>query len=187
MSLDSLFRVALIATLSLPVLAQQPPGVTQSLGALADQPGTHTSFTFDRSLMQMVQNMLESNGMDARRAAAALTGISVDSYHYPQPAFYTPEVMASIIDTFHAAGWKHMVNGSQTPASTAQPRSAATDLWLHFNGGDIDDIVVLIRASRDMNVISVTGDLRPLDLLHLSGHFGIPKIDPNAVMVPAPR
>ncbi len=187
MNLRSFVRTSLVAALSLPALAQQPPGVAQSFGALADQPGTHTSFTFDRSLMQIAQNLLESNGMDAKRAAAALTGISVDSYHYPQPAFYTPEGMAAIIDSFHAAGWKHMVNGNQTPASTAQPRSAATDLWLHFNGGDIDDVVVLIRSSRDMNVISVTGDLRPLDLLHLSGHFGIPKIDPNAVMVPAPR
>jgi hypothetical protein len=37
-----------------------------------------------------------------------------------------------------------------------------------------------------MNLIQVAGDLRPLDLLHLSGHFGIPKVDPSAVMVPAP-
>lgn len=44
---------------------------------------------------------------------------------------------------------------------------------------------MLVRSSRDMNLIQVAGDLRPLDLLHLSGHFGIPKIDPGAVMVPA--
>ena len=36
-----------------------------------------------------------------------------------------------------------------------------------------------------MNVIAVNCDLRPLDLLHLSGHFGIPKVDESAVMVPA--
>jgi hypothetical protein len=36
-----------------------------------------------------------------------------------------------------------------------------------------------------MNVIEVSGELRPLDLVHLSGHFGIPKVDPEAVMVPA--
>ena len=167
--------------------AQVPPGVLQNLGSLADQPATHTSFSFDRSLMQIAQNLLESNGMDERRAAAALTGISVDSYHYPQPAFYTPEVMGSIIDTYHAAGWRHMVNGNQTPANSAQPHSTLTDMWLHFNGAEIDDLMVMIRAPRDMNVIQVTGNLRPLDLLHLSGHFGIPKVDPGAVMVPAPR
>lgn len=167
--------------------AQPPVGISQNLGTLADQPATHTTFSFDRSLMQIAQNLLESNGMDANRAAAALTGISVDSYHYPQPAFYTPEVMASIIDTYHAAGWKHLVNGNQTPVNSAQPHTTVTDMWLHFNGADVDDLMVMIRAPRDMNVIQVTGDLRPLDLLHLSGHFGIPKVDPNAVMVPAPR
>ena len=35
-----------------------------------------------------------------------------------------------------------------------------------------------------MNVIRITGDLRPLDLLHLAGHFGIPKVSPDAIMVP---
>ena len=57
---------------------------------------------------------------------------------------------------------------------------------LHFNGAEIDDVTVLVRAPRDMNLIQVSGALRPLDLIHLSGHFGIPKVDPNAVMVPAP-
>jgi hypothetical protein len=36
-----------------------------------------------------------------------------------------------------------------------------------------------------MTVVRITGDLKPLDLLRLSGHFGIPKVDPSAVMVPA--
>jgi hypothetical protein len=181
--------LTLAAAASIAALAQpQPPaGLNQNFSALADQPATHTSFSFDRSLMQIAQNLLLSNGMDPQRSAAALTGISVDTYHYPQPAFYTPEVMGSIINSYHAAGWKHMVNGNQSPQNSAQPHSTLTDLWLHFNGGDIDDLMVLIRAPRDMNVIQVTGDLRPMDLLHLSGHFGIPKVDPNAVMVPAPR
>jgi len=37
-----------------------------------------------------------------------------------------------------------------------------------------------------VNVVQIACDLRPLDLVHLSGHFGIPKVDPGAVMVPAP-
>ena len=59
-----------------------------------------------------------------------------------------------------------------------------TDLWLHYVGTDIQDVTVLLRSSRQMNVIQVSGSIRPLDLLHLSGHFGIPHVDPNAVMVP---
>jgi hypothetical protein len=168
------------------VWAQMPPGVAESLGGLGDQPATHFGYTFDRSQMQIAQGLLESGGIDADRAAAALTSISFDTYRYKGAAFYTPETMASIVEAYHRAGWKHMVNGNQTPANEAQPRTAITDLWLHFSGGDIDHVTVLVRAAKDMNLIQVAGDLRPLDLIHLGGHFGIPKVDPNAVMVPAP-
>jgi hypothetical protein len=169
----------------------QPPGPASpnlqgSLMNLADQPASHTSFSFDRTELQVAQNLLLSGGLDANRAAAALTGISVDNYHYPRPAFYTPEVMASIINSYHAAGWKHLVNANQTPANTAQPHSSVTDLWLHFNGPDITGVTVLTRAPSNMSVVQISCELRPLDLVHLSGHFGIPKVDPNAVMVPAP-
>ena len=164
--------------------AQQGPNISQQLATLTDQPGRHAGFTFDRNMLSIAQNVLESNGMDARRAAAALTGITFDQYHYQQPAFYTPEAMGALIENYRAAGWKHLVNGNQTPANTAQPHGMATDMWLHFSGADIDAVTVLTRGRTDMNVVQITGDLRPLDLLHLGGHFGIPKIDSNAVMVP---
>jgi len=163
-----------------------PAGLAESLNDLADQPATHTGFTFDRSTMQMVQGMLEQGGLDADRATAALSSISFDTYRYKEPAFYTPETMASILEAYRRAGWKHLVNGNQTPANAAQQRTAITDVWLHFSGADIDRVTVLVRATKELNLIQVAGDLRPLDLLHLSGHFGIPKVDPSAVMVPAP-
>jgi len=183
----ALFALALSTAV---VLAQPPAGtpadLQSALMSLADQPASHTAFSFDRSELQIAQNLLTSGGLDANRAAAALTGISIDNYRYPRPAFYTPEAMASIINGFHTAGWKHLVNANQTPANTAQPRSTVTDLWLHFVGPDITGVTVLTRSPRDMSVVQITCELRPLDLVHLSGHFGIPKIDPNAVMVPAP-
>jgi hypothetical protein len=186
-----LLPALLAATLAAaaPAYAQPPVGPASLQGALmnlADQPASHTSFSFDRSELQIAQNLLLSGGLDANRAAAALTGLSVDNYHYPRPAFYTPETMASIINGFHAAGWKHLVNANQNPANTAQPHSTVTDLWLRFNGPDITGVTVLTRAPSNMSVIQIACELRPLDLVHLSGHFGIPRVDPNAVMVPAP-
>ena len=163
-----------------------PSSVYDDLNALADQPATHTGVVFDRSMMQVAENVLEQGGLDPGRAAAALSTISFDTYRYREPAFYTPEVMQRIVDSYRRAGWKHFVNGNQSPANSAQPNSSILDVWLHFTGPDIDHVTVLIRGSREMSLVQVAGDLRPLDLLHLSGHFGIPKFDPNAVMVPAP-
>ena len=179
----------LLAAAAAPQTAAMPPGVQQSLDNLADQPATHTGIAFDRNMMGLAQGLLQSSGLDdadGQRAAAALTGIRFDTYRYHQPVFYTPEAMAAIVAGYRAAGWKHLVNGNHSVANSAQPKSTLTDLWLHFTGADIDDVTVLIRSARDMNLIQVSGDLRPLDLIHLSGHFGIPRIDPGAVMVPAP-
>ena len=162
------------------------PSVYDDLNALADQPATHTGVVFDRSMMQVAESVLEQGGLDPGRAAAALSTISFDTYRYKEPAFYTPEVMQRIVASYRQAGWKHFVNGNQSPANSAQPSASILDVWLHFSGTDIDHVTVLIRGSREMSLVQVAGDLRPLDLLHLSGHFGIPKFDPNAVMVPAP-
>jgi len=187
------FAVALLAAAGLCSVAfaagtavPLPPGISDSVNALADQPATHTGVVFDRNELQIAQSILQQGGLDADRAAAALESLSFDTYRYKEPAFYTPETMAQILDSFHRAGWKHLVNGNQTPGNAAQPRTMITDVWLHFSGADIDHVTVLVRATRELTMIQAAGDMRPLDLLHLSGHFGIPKVDPSAVMVPAP-
>ena len=183
------FALSAVAAIAQPPAGPPPPPSFDMQGALmnlADQPATHTSFSFDRSELQIAQNLLASGGLDANHAAAALTGISVDNYRYPRPAFYTPETMDAIVASYNASGWKHLVNANQTAANTAQPRTTVTDLWLHFAGPDITGVTVLTRASSNMSVVQITCELRPLDLVHLGGHFGIPKVDPNAIMVPAP-
>ena len=160
------------------------PDVNQMLATLSDQPATHSGISFDRSELQLAQAFLEAGGVDSKRAAAALTGVFLDTYRYAKPAFYTPEAMSALLAGYKASGWQHLVNANQTAANTAQPDHPVTDLWLHFSGANIDAVTVLTRAQRNMTVVRLTGDLRPLDLLHLSGKFGIPKVDPSAVMVP---
>jgi hypothetical protein len=166
--------------------AAMSPDIRQFVGNLADEPASHTGLVFDRSMLQAARALLQSGGLSSDRAAAALTSISYDLYRYPHPATYAPDAMATLVEAYHSAGWKHLVNAHEPPPGSADHHGTATDLWLHFTGSDIDGITVLARGSRDINVIQIAGDLRPLDLIHLSGHFGIPKVDSNAVMVPAP-
>jgi len=166
--------------------AQAPPSIPQALAGLADQPAAHTSLTFDRSMLASAQGLIDPNQTEARRLASALTSITVDTYRYPQPAFYAPETMGILSAAYDAAGWKHLVNANVGPTQGAQPEKPITDMWLHFHGTEIDDVAVLMRAPNTMNLIQISCMLRPLDLLHLGGHFGIPKVDPDAVMVPAP-
>ncbi len=63
----------------------------------------------------MPPSFIDNGNVDVKRAAAAFNSITVDTYRYHEPAFYTPETMSSIIATYHAAGWKHLVNANATP------------------------------------------------------------------------
>lgn len=174
--------LALSLTAPLALAAQQPAGVEGALRNLTSEHATHTSFTFDHDMLQSAAGFL---GDDAG-PPAQLNSLTVENYRYSERAFYLPESMHALVDAYSAAGWKHLVDQNVSTREAASPTKPLTDLWLHFVGADIDGVTVVVRGVKQMSVIEVTGMLRPLDLVHLSGHFGIPKVDPNAVMVPAP-
>ena len=156
--------------------ASQPPGTAEALAQLTSQPSTHSAFTFDHD---MLQSILGSQ-------SAGLRSVTIENYRFGQQVFYVPEELAALSSAYDMAGWKHMVEANVSRREQAEPVKPITDMWLHFHGTEIDDVAVLIRAPRQMNLIEVSGLLRPLDLAHLGGHFGLPKVDPDAVMVPAP-
>lgn len=165
---------------ALPLAAQQPPGVAEIFAGLSSEPGTKFAFTLDRTMLEQAQSLFGPG------SPSSLGSVTIETYHYKQPAFYVPEAFAGLVQQYQAAGWKHLVNAKGGPAESAQPTGMLTDLWLHYQGTEINDVTVLLRGQRQMNVIEISGVIRPIDLLHLGGHFGIPKVDPNAVMVPAP-
>ena len=175
---------ASLLTLSATLLsAQQPRGAREALDNMTSEPATHTAFTFDKDMLQSAAGLFGDQG---ERTVAALNSITVENFRYREPAFYLPESMSQLVAAYKAAGWEHLVNRNASPRESTMPLHQLTDLWLHFRGAEIDDVTVLVRGPKNMSLVEVSGLLRPLDLLHLGGHFGIPKVDPNAVMVPAP-
>jgi hypothetical protein len=162
------------------IQAQQyydPPGVAEAIGGLSSQRATATTITFDR---EMLDSMLGGASMPG------FNGVSFEHYQYSEPVFYIPEEMHSVEQAYKAAGWKHLIESNVGPRESAQPTKPIADIWFHWQGGEIDHVTVLIRGRKEMNVVHVSGLLRPMDFVHITGHFGIPKVDPGAVMVPAP-
>jgi hypothetical protein len=51
-------------------------------------------------------------------------------------------------------------------------------------------MVILLSDAQNFDLIALTGNLSPVDLLHLRGHFGIPKFDGDHLvpaLPPTPR
>jgi len=55
--------------------------------------------------------------------------------------------------------------------------AGATDLWIRLDNNAISDVAVLVAKANEVDLILVTGSISPMDLSHLGGHFGIPKIE----------
>ncbi|SEC15325.1 hypothetical protein [Terriglobus roseus] len=156
-----------------------PAGWVPTFDSVLTSAASQTAFTFDRNLLGLTDSFFAGTDAETRRVVAGLNSISVRTFHAHDYARYDPGALAMIDGQYRAAGWKHLVNANAKGATTI------TDLWLHFTGANINGVTVLNRGDRNMTVINVDCTLRPLDLLHLGGHFGIPKVDENAVMVPA--
>ncbi len=158
--------------------APPPPG----LDTLTAAASSRTEFTFDRSMLSAADQYIENAPEAVQKAAAGIESITVRNYRFDEGTDHDERGMRTIDGSYKASGWKHLVNKN----SRSDGSGLTTDLWMHFDGADINHIAVLVRGERNISFVSIACWLRPLDLLHLSGHFGIPKVDPNAVMVPAP-
>ena len=102
---------------------------------------------------------------------AGENGVSVHIFRFPGVVSYDPAIMDSINQQYRKVGWQHLMDKHKGDGGLT------TDLWVHLGQALIHDIAVLLVGAKDLNFISVSGSITPLDLLHLSGHFGIPKMD----------
>ena len=178
-----LARIALLASFALPfsALAQAPPQdwTPPGIEALGQNASSRTEFSLDHSMLVMASKS-DQDDDDLRRVIAGVNGVSVHSYRFPRPGMYDPGLLHTVAEQYHAAGWKHMVGRRDKDGPNE------TDLWVHFENNAISNIAVLFARENQLNFIAVSGSISPIDLLHLSGHFGIPKIE-GGVVVPAPE
>jgi hypothetical protein len=146
--------------------------VPQGFETLGRRAAFHTDFTFDRSMLQLAGYLIGDADRDTRNAIAKLNGISVHSYHFAAPGLYDPGALEAIRRQCEATGWRHLVavQGKGDPFHSGQ-----TDLWINFAHMDVTGMMVLFSGPRDLNLIALNGDISTLDLLHLRGHFGIPR------------
>jgi hypothetical protein len=91
---------------------------------------------------------------------------------------YDPAVLSSVKEEYRAAGWKQLMNNHEKDGGPG-----VSDLWIRLENNAISDISILVARASEVNFIVVSGSISPLDLSHLGGHFGIPKIE-GGVVVP---
>jgi hypothetical protein len=128
--------------------------------------------------MLVFASKLDPNNLDLRRVIAGVSGVSVHSYRFPEPWIYDPGVLTSVKHEYQTAGWQQLVNNHEKGGGPG-----VTDVWVHLENSAISNVAILVAGPNEVNFILVSGSISPLELSHLGGHFGIPKIE-GGVLVP---
>jgi hypothetical protein len=148
----------------------------QGIEALRQSASSKTEFTLDHSML-VLASKLDPDNEDLRRVIAGVNGVSVHSFRFSGRATYDPEYLRSVKDEYRAAGWKQVMSNEKVEGQ------GVTNVWLRLENNAISNVAVLLAKSTEVDFVVVSGSISPLELSHLGGHFGIPKIE-GGVMVP---
>jgi hypothetical protein len=192
-----------VATGCLPALAQAPAGSRQlsqapasaataidldwtppALAQLSAQAAAKSSFTLDRTMLAAASGMIPDSEPETRQAIAKIDGVSVHLLNFGAPGIADEAEVAALREAYHQRGWKHLV----TTTNTGGPlHDGTTDVWLTMEGVNVRGAVVLVETPKSLTLATLKGDLSMVDLLHLRGHFGIPRFEGDEFKVAKDR
>ena len=152
------------------VLDWVPPALT----ALSARAAMKSNFTLDRNMLGAAAALMGENDPETRQAIAKLDGVSVHLLQFGDAGMVDPAAVESIREAYHLRGWKHLVSATNTGGPVHDGRA---DVWLVMDGVNVRGAVVLVESAKTVAMVTVAGNLSPVDLLHLRGHFGIPRFD----------
>jgi len=147
-----------------------PPALTE----LSAQAPVKSSFTLDRNMLAAAASLMSDSDADARQAINKLDGVSVHMLRFGDTGVADPDAVAAIREAYHLRGWKHLVS---TTKAGGPVHDGTTDVWVVLDGANVRGAVVLAETPKSVTLVTVAGNLSPVDILHLRGHFGIPRFD----------
>jgi hypothetical protein len=154
-----------------PVILEWVPPALMKLSA---QAVANESFTLDRTMLAAAAGMLPDSDADVKQAVAKLDGVSVHILRFAADGQADPEQIEAIREAYHLRGWKHVL---RTSSAGGPELNETTDVWLVLDGANVRGGVVLVETPKSLTLATVAGNLSPVDLLHLRGHFGIPRFE----------
>jgi hypothetical protein len=152
------------------ILEWTPPALSQ----LGGQAVAKESFTLDRTMLAAAAGLMPDSDADLRQTVAKLDGVSVHVLRFAADGQADPSQVEAIREAYHLRGWKHVLSSTNLGGAG---HSDITDVWVVLDGTNVRGGVVLVESPKSLTLATMAGNLSPVDILHLRGHFGIPRFD----------
>lgn len=162
--------------LAIPVIAQdaQPDFPVALDKKLAARASDVNEVTMNKTMLKFASLFLHSDEKDdaeAQHLIQNLNAIYVRNYEFSQPGQYTSEDLKTIRQQFLGPNWNPMVR------THSKKGEGDSDIYVKMVNNEVQGIFVLNAEPKELNMVYISGSIRPEDLEKLSGNFGIPNIN----------
>ncbi|MGO8720655.1 MAG: DUF4252 domain-containing protein [Acidobacteriaceae bacterium] len=162
--------------LAIPAIAQdtQPDFPVALDKKLAARASDVNEVTMNKTMLKFAGQFLNSKDKDdaqAQHLIQNLNAIYVRNYEFSQPGQYTPEDLTTIRRQFLGPDWNPMVR------THSKKGEGDTDIYVKMVHGEVQGMFVLDAEPKELNMVYISGSIRPEDLKDLGGNFGIPNIN----------
>lgn len=148
--------------------------VPPALAQLSSQAAMRENFTLDRTMLGIAAGLVPDSDAATRQAINKIDGVSVHTMRFGESGVPDEGAVDAIRSAYHLRGWKHVVTTSDRGSAI---KNGTTDVWFVLDGMNVKGAVVLAETPKSLTLVTVAGNLSPVDLMHLRGHFGIPRLD----------
>lgn len=141
---------------------------------LAARASNANEVTLNKTMLKFASLFLHSDEKDdaeAQHLIQNLNAIYVRNYEFSQPGQYSVDDLKTIRRQFLGPDWNPMVRGRSSKDE------GDTDIYVKMVNDEVQGIFVLDAEPKELNMVYISGTIRPEDLEKLSGNFGIPNIN----------
>jgi len=156
---------------------EQPAWIPQGIQSLEQSANSKSDLEFDHSMLVLASKVQPDNE-DLRRVIAGVSGVSVHRYRFRDAWQYDEATLRSLAEEYRAAGWKQVLNKHEKDTG-----AGVTNVWVRLENNAVSNVAVLLAKANEVDFAEISGSISPVDISHLGGHFGIPKIE-GGVVVP---
>lgn len=167
-----LFGVATLAASFAVAQDKQPTFPVATEKKLAARATNVDEVTLDKRMLEFAGQFLSSKPKDAqaKQLIQKLNGIYVREYEFDKPDQYSAEDLDSIRKQFRGPEWSPMVREHSVKGK------GDTDVYVKLVNGEVQGMFVLDAEPKELDVVYISGPIRPQDLNALGGNLGIPKV-----------
>jgi Domain of unknown function (DUF4252) len=161
---------------ALPAVAQdvQPNFPVELDKKLAARASDVNEVTMNKTMLKFASQFLDSKDKgdaQAQRLIQNLNAIYVRSYEFSAPGQYTADDLKSIRQQFLGPDWNPMVK------VRSKKGEGDTDVYVKMVGNEVKGMFVLNAEAKELDMVYISGSIRPEDLKELSGNFGVPNLN----------